>query len=565
MNENEKAVSVPEVPEERPKEYVSAFEPSTLLLGGLFAFLSAIICMQIIAVVGVTPNTSLIGVVFAIILSRVPIAVLSKYRSLHRQNLLQTATTGGGFAAANCGFIAVAILWVMGEPTYIVPMAIGALFGAVLATYIVGKLYDSNVFPASGAWPPGVATASAIEAGDEGGEKAKRLVQGIAVGAVASHFGLPAAGVGIVFIANIFAMSALGIGLIIRGYSQQIFGFNLGATAIPQGVMIGAGLVALVQCIMVIASKDKKKGFIDSFLDKSEYALDRDKQRELKDSGGDASKVTQPSRYVNPLTISDDSAKKAILLSLGLYAAGGLATAIITGVLFGMSPLQMVGWVAWVGVSSVIAMILVGMAAMQSGWFPAFAITTIFMTLAIFMGFPPIAVAVMTGYISSIGPSFADSGYDLKTGFILRNYGKDREYELYGRRQQIYMDIFGVIIGILVVLVFVNIFLEQDLLPPISRVFATTIQAGANPELLRTLMIWAVPGAIIQFAFGTKSVGVLFATGLLINNPIYGIGVVLAVIVRLIFGAKFMHLRDAGLIAGDGLYGFFRNLIFALI
>ncbi len=51
-------------------------------------------------------------------------------------------------------------------------------------------------------------------------------------------------------------------------------------------------------------------------------------------------------------------------------------------------------------------------------------------------------------------------------------------------------------------------------------------------------------------------VGVLFATGLLINNPIYGIGVLAAVIVRLIFGTEFMEIRDAGLIAGDGLYDF---------
>ena len=60
-------------------------------------------------------------------------------------------------------------------------------------------------------------------------------------------------------------------------------------------------------------------------------------------------------------------------------------------------------------------------------------------------------------------------------------------------------------------------------------------------------------------------VGVLFATGLLIKNPIYGIGVLIAVIVRLIFGTKFMEIRDAGLIAGDGLYGFFSALLKALI
>ena len=55
--------------------------------------------------------------------------------------------------------------------------------------------------------------------------------------------------------------------------------------------------------------------------------------------------------------------------------------------------------------------------------------------------------------------------------------------------------------------------------------------------------------------------GVLFATGLLINNPIYGIGLIIAVIIRMIFGTEFMEVRDAGLIAGDGLFGFFAALI----
>ena len=104
-------------------------------------------------------------------------------------------------------------------------------------------------------------------------------------------------------------------------------------------------------------------------------------------------------------------------------------------------------------------------------------------------------------------------------------------------------------------------YLSQDIMPPISYTFAATIQAGANMDLLRELLIWAIPGAIIQIIFGSKMVGVLFATGLLLNNPVYGIGVLLAIVVRMIFGTKFMEVRDSGLIAGDGLYGFFSNLI----
>src|SRR5690606_24266117 len=106
--------------------------------------------------------------------------------------------------------------------------------------------------------------------------------------------------------------------------------------------------------------------------------------------------------------------------------------------------------------------------------------------------------------------------------------------------------IFGGIVGILVVFLTMNLYFGSDLMPPVSRVFATTVSAGADTGLMKTLLLWAIPGAILQFAFGaSRMFGVLFATGLLINNPIYGIGVLGAVIVRLIFGTEFMEIRDA--------------------
>lgn len=81
--------------------------------------------------------------------------------------------------------------------------------------------------PGKEAWAPGVATAEVLEAGDEGGEKAKRVIQGIIVGIVGSIFKLPVGAVGIVFIANIVSMVALGIGLLIRGYCAPLTGFDL--------------------------------------------------------------------------------------------------------------------------------------------------------------------------------------------------------------------------------------------------------------------------------------------------------------------------------------------------
>lgn len=511
---------------------ISAFEIPTLVTGSILAVLSAIICMQIIGKVGVTPNTSLIGAIVAMVIARLPIDYFKKFRSLERQNLIQTAVSGAGFSAANCGFLTLAIFFILGETGFIIPMAIGSLLGLVISIFVVGRIFDSSIFPADAAWPPGVATAQAIQAGDEGGEKGKRLLQGVILGGVASYFKLPAAGIGIVFIANIFSMAGLGSGLLIRGYSATLFnGLDLGTTYIPHGIMIGAGLMALIQSMKIIFAGNK---------------------------GDNDKKATY--------TKSDEETKKNLGMGIILFLAGAFILALVSGVVTKLSVGKLVLWLVWATFSATAAMLLVGMAAMHSGWFPAFAITTIFMTIGIFFGFPIIPLALLTGYVSSVGPCFADMGYDLKSGWILRGEGKDVEYELYGRKQQVILEVIGGVIGILVVLATMNIYFKADLLPPISRVFATTVAASADASLMKTLLLWAIPGVIIQLVGGpSRMIGVLFATGLLINNPIYGIGVMGAVVVRLIFGTEFMEIRDAGLIAGDGLYGFFSALIQSLL
>ena len=112
-----------------------------------------------------------------------------------------------------------------------------------------------------------------------------------------------------------------------------------------------------------------------------------------------------------------------------------------------------------------------------------------------------------------------------------------------------------------VVAALMNMHFKQDLIPPVSRVFAATIKAGSHPEILREMAMWAIPGAILQLIGGSKkALGILCATGLLINNPIYGVGLVIALIIRKIYYEKHkdtMELYGAGFVAGDGIYGFF--------
>lgn len=534
------------------RSHVSAFEPGTFLVSVVMAALSAAICMQIISKLGITPNTSIIGAVVAMAVARIPLASFKMFRSLERQNLVQTMTSAGGFGAANCVLLSIGILYLMGYRNLVIPMAIGSLVGMFVDMYLVWKTYDTPLFPAGAAWPPGVATAEAIVAGDEGGKRARRLLEGIVAGVIGSYFKLPMAGIGIVFIANIFAMTALGIGLIVRGYSLQLFNYDIGGSYIPHGVMIGAGLVSLIQAGAIISKGySKRRAAAASVSEPKEVAADVKPERLQSRTGAEIEPAVSPK--VIPV---------AFLHSAVLFLGGAVLLAVVSGILSSMTAGQIFTWAAWSTVSALVSTILVGMCAMHSGWFPGFAIAVIFLTLGMFMKIPAIPLGLLTGYVASTGPCLADMGYDLKSGWLLRGRGKDPEYEAEGRRQQFFAELIGAVVALIVVLAFVDMHFKLDLLPPVSRVFAATIQAGADPAIVRQLVLWAIPGAVLQMVGGAgRAMGILFATGLLINNPIYGIGVLAAVIVRLIIGTEPMEVREAGLIAGDGIYGFVSAII----
>lgn len=524
--------------------HVKTFEGETIILSLIVSALSAVISMQILVKTGFGANTSILGAIIAMSLARIPFSRMDKFRSLDRQNLVQTMCSGAAFAASNCGILVVGIFYfVEGAMEYVTYMLIGAAFATCISIYFVYRLYDSSIYPASAPWPPGVATAQTIIAGDEGGDKIKRLLQGIAAGVIGSaikvpaawigiaggaKFGLPMAGIGIVFLANLWSMGALATGLLIRAYAPVLFNFDIGKTYIPHGVMVGAGLMSLIQVIIILC-----KGA----------------------NGAQDTVIEEGQSYT--ITVSHQGVKKAFAISAAMNAGVAALLAVATGFLTDMSFGMIALWVVWATISSVIAPILVGICAMRSGWFPAFAITTIFLSLGLLMGFPPLALALLTGYVSCTGPCFADMGYDLKTGWILRGRNSDIPYELEGRKQQLLAEIIGAVVGFAIVAIFMRMYFTLGTLPPVSSVFANTIKAGQDPAILKELLKWGVFGAGIQLVFGPKkTVGVLLATGLLIYSPMYGIGVLIAVVYRIFFGCKFMELRESGLIAGDGIYSF---------
>lgn len=523
------------------KKHPSAFEPSLLLLNIVLSFFGAIIGLQIITTLGVTPNTAVIGVLVAIMISRIPLASMKKFRNIQRQNLVQSTISSATFGAANALLLPIGVPYLLGRMDLVMPALIGATMGMLIDLMMLYWMFDSRAFPGKAAWPPGVAAAEAIYAGDEGGKRAMLLMYGVAAGIVGSFFKIPMSALGITMIANVWAMLLFASGLLLRGYSAELFGIDMNKLYIPHGFMIGAGLVAGIQIMMVMFKK------------KSEA----EKIQEKKDT-------EEGIGY----TRTDEDVRRSLIRGMGLYLAAGVLVAVVGGLYTSMPMGQLVGWVLFSAIACILAEFIVGLSAMHSGWFPAFATSLIFLVLGILLGFPPAALALLVGFVASGGPAFADAGYDFKAGWILRGKGQDLAYENDGRKQQLLSGMVGLAVGWITVVMSYDVYFSQNLFPPVDRVFAATIKAGVDASIIKNLMIWAVPGALLQAIGGSRrQMGVMMATGLLIMNPAAGFTVLAGLAVRLILvkrkGKEIMTpltIMAAGCIAGDALYGFFNSV-----
>ncbi len=520
-----------------PALHPKALAPANLVLTLVLSVFGAIVGIQMLASLGITPSTSLIGALAAMTLARVPLAMFRGFRSVHAQNLAQTSISSATFGAANSLFLPIGIPFLFGLPEMVVPMLVGVSLAMLLDAWLLYRMFDTPAFPAKNPWPLGIAAAEAIKAGDGGGKQAWLLLGGLATGALGAVFKLPMSAFGVALIGGLGAMTAFGIGLLVRGHALPLTGIDIGALYLPHGMMIGAGIVALAQVGRVVLKKHGTAGV--------------------------------------PAT-PDARGARALGRSLRLGGIGYLAIMVLlavgTGVYHGMSPGMLVGFVLYGTFAAFVHELIVGIAAMHSGWFPAFAVALISLLIGILIGFPPEALVVLAGFSAATGPAFADMGYDLKAGHLLRGETSGTAFETAGRREQMIAGMVGFAVAIVVVACSWRLFFANHQTAPINAAYVAAIQAGISGDTARNLALWAVPGALLQLAGGARQqLGVLFATGLLIASPLAGwmvaAGIACRLLVQRVLGSaarERLEVFAGGVIAGDALYSFFSGAVKSL-
>ena len=511
-----------------------------MLLNILVSAIGAIVGLELIARLGISTNTSIIGALFAIIIARIPLKMFQKFRDINTQNLVQTAMSGATFAASNGIFLSIGIPFVLGRTDLVVPMLIGAALAVIIDATILYKVFDTEMFPAKEAWAPGIAAAEAMLAVAEKGKNSIILMLGMAGGIVGKFFGIPTDILGVGWIGNMWALGAFGAGLLVCEYSPKLLNITIGDYYIPHGVMIGAGFVALIQMVLILQKKSRK-------------------EREEAAAGGTKEKTE--------FTRSLKSMRLSLAQGFGAYIVVAVIMAVMCGFSADMNPVMFVWWIIFAALSAIISELIVGISAMHSGWFPAFATAFIFLILGMLFGFPPAQLAILVGFTSATGPAFADMAYDLKSGYIVRGNGEDVEFEMTGRKQQYIAKMVSAVVAILVVVFTYKVYFANGMFAPVDKVYVATIDAGTNAQVAKNLIIWAIPGALLQAIGGSgRQMGVLFATGLLIGSPMAGLTVMIGLLIRYVVVKKYgdagqskLYILGAGFITGAALYSFFSS------
>ena len=130
------------------------FEPATLILLTVLCVVGAIIGMQLLVTLGVTANTSIVGALIAMALARVPLRVFARYRSIHVQNLAQSAISAATFGAGNSLLLPIGIPFLLGRSDLVLPLLGGVGLAMLVDATMLYRLFGSRAFPPRAPGPP---------------------------------------------------------------------------------------------------------------------------------------------------------------------------------------------------------------------------------------------------------------------------------------------------------------------------------------------------------------------------------------------------------------------------
>jgi uncharacterized oligopeptide transporter (OPT) family protein len=69
------------------EKITSAFKPNIFIFNIVISVLGAIIGLELITRTGVTPNTSIIGALLAILVARIPLKIFNTFKNINTQNI----------------------------------------------------------------------------------------------------------------------------------------------------------------------------------------------------------------------------------------------------------------------------------------------------------------------------------------------------------------------------------------------------------------------------------------------------------------------------------------------
>ena len=197
--------------------------------------------------------------------------------------------------------------------------------------------------------------------------------------------------------------------------------------------------------------------------------------------------------------------------------------------------------------------LIVGNTVMQTGFIPAFSLAFVFLVIGLIVELPIKAFGIFAGFTAATGTVLACIGDALKTGYMLHGEGKKMEAERIGRKHQLYVVCLTLLFVILIVFFSYPIYFAQHRIPPVDHVFIATLQSPASLAIMSPWLIGAFfLGWVLQW---TKGAGILFATGLLLNDFLLGWMILIGVWLKLLLGNRMRHstivILAAGLISGD--------------